>query len=256
MGHALRTTTLPLGRRCDERLAPPGLQRRALPTSPWVFRPCRVRSSKWWMGRMTVPAGSGWTRALTRASSFASRTEHRRSPANGTQPPLFSELGLAISYLGSGTGEDSRSLAELVRPDGEVVGLCHCLPPRPGLPTARVGDGLHNLDGTGGEVPVAPSRVRPAVQVADPMQGGRTVATITPTDTCLRLVATWAKPRWSKKLATPARRGFPGAGPRDGVLAGVGVGGLQVPDDPGSRRCAAPAGSSAPSGSCRLQIPS
>jgi hypothetical protein len=42
--------------------------------------------------------------------------------------------------------------------------------------------------------------------------------------------------------------------PRDGVLAGVGVGGLPVPDDP-SRRCAAPLGSSAPSGSCGLWIP-
>ena len=48
------------------------------------------------------------------------------------------------------------------------------------------------------------SRVRPAVQVADLMQGGRTVATITPTDTGLRLVShgrEWAKPRWSKKQA-------------------------------------------------------
>ena len=46
------------------------------------------------------------------------------------------------------------------------------------------------------------SRVRPAVQVADLMLGGRTVATITPTDTGLRLVShgrEWAKPRWSKK---------------------------------------------------------
>ncbi|MBO0683247.1 MAG: hypothetical protein J2P45_08845 [Candidatus Dormibacteraeota bacterium] len=48
------------------------------------------------------------------------------------------------------------------------------------------------------------SRVRPAVQVVDLIQGGRTVATITPTDTGLRLVShgrTWAKPRWSKKQA-------------------------------------------------------
>jgi hypothetical protein len=46
------------------------------------------------------------------------------------------------------------------------------------------------------------SRVRPSVQVADMMLGGRTVATITPNDTGLRLVShgrEWAKPRWSKK---------------------------------------------------------
>ena len=37
------------------------------------------------------------------------------------------------------------------------------------------------------------------------MQGGRTVATITPTDNGLRLVShgrEWAKPRWSVDFAT------------------------------------------------------
>ena len=50
------------------------------------------------------------------------------------------------------------------------------------------------------------SRVRPAVQVADMMRGGRVVATITPTDTGVRLVShdgrTWSKPRWSAKQPT------------------------------------------------------
>jgi hypothetical protein len=49
-----------------------------------------------------------------------------------------------------------------------------------------------------------PSRVRPALQVADLMQGGRTVASITPTGTGLRLIShgrKWPKPRWSKKQA-------------------------------------------------------
>lgn len=50
------------------------------------------------------------------------------------------------------------------------------------------------------------SRVRPGVQVADMMRGGRVVATITPTDTGVRLVShdsrRWSKPRWSAKYAT------------------------------------------------------
>ena len=50
------------------------------------------------------------------------------------------------------------------------------------------------------------SRVRPGVQVADMMRGGRVVATITPTDTGVRPVSRegrrWSKPRWSAKYAT------------------------------------------------------
>jgi hypothetical protein len=55
------------------------------------------------------------------------------------------------------------------------------------------------------------SRVRPAVQVADLIQGGRTVATITPTDTGLRLVShgrEWTKPQWSKKQPNGVDVGF------------------------------------------------
>jgi hypothetical protein len=45
------------------------------------------------------------------------------------------------------------------------------------------------------------------VQVADLMQGGRTVATITPTDTGLRLVShgrKWSKARWRDFRWVPA----------------------------------------------------
>lgn len=50
------------------------------------------------------------------------------------------------------------------------------------------------------------SRVRPGVHVADMMRGGRVVATITPTESGVRLVShdgrRWSKPGWSSKYPT------------------------------------------------------